>query len=64
MAPSPLSLAASKAASKFKTRCAQFGFEDVAQLDDGTLLADRVRHHRQHRGRRSAISARVKNAVG
>ena len=37
MAPSPLSLAASKAASKFKTRCAQFGFEDVAQLDDGTL---------------------------
>jgi len=26
-----------KAASKFKTRYAQLGFEDVAQLDDGTL---------------------------
>ena len=26
-----------KAASKFKTRYAQFGFEDAAQLDDGTL---------------------------
>jgi uncharacterized protein YdhG (YjbR/CyaY superfamily) len=25
-----------KAASKFKTRYAQFGFEDAAQLDDGT----------------------------
>ena len=35
--PGTAPLAASKAASKFKTRCAQFGFEDVAQLDDGTL---------------------------
>ena len=26
-----------KAASKFKTRYAQLGFEDAAQLDDGTL---------------------------
>jgi uncharacterized protein YdhG (YjbR/CyaY superfamily) len=51
-----------KAASKFKTRYAQLGFEDVAQLDDGTLwptvyaITDGTEA--------DAISALVRKAVG
>ncbi|MBF4762427.1 hypothetical protein ISU07_04765 [Nocardioides islandensis] len=51
-----------KAASKFKTRYAQLGFEDVAQLDDGTLwptvyaITDVTEA--------DAISALVRKAVG
>ena len=51
-----------KAASKFKTRYAQLGFEDAAQLDDGTLwptvyaITDVTEA--------DAISALVRKAVG
>jgi uncharacterized protein YdhG (YjbR/CyaY superfamily) len=53
-----------KAASKFKTRYAQFGFEDAAQLDDGTLWPTVYAFTDFTEAGAAAISARVKKAVG
>jgi uncharacterized protein YdhG (YjbR/CyaY superfamily) len=53
-----------KAASKFKTRYAQFGFEDAAQLDDGTLWPTVYAITDITKADVAAISARVKKAVG
>ncbi len=53
-----------KAASKFKTRYAQFGFEDTAQLDDGTLWPTVFAITDITEASAAAISARVKRAVG
>ena len=53
-----------KAASKFKTRYAQFGFEDAAQLDDGTLWPTVYAITDITEAGAAAISARVKKAVG
>ena len=53
-----------KAASKFKTRYAQFGFEDAAQLDDGTLWPTVYAITDFTEAGAAAISARVKKAVG
>jgi uncharacterized protein YdhG (YjbR/CyaY superfamily) len=53
-----------KAASKFKTRYAQFGFEDAAQLDDGTLWPTVYAITDITEADVAAITARVKEAVG
>jgi uncharacterized protein YdhG (YjbR/CyaY superfamily) len=53
-----------KAASKFKTRYAQFGFEDAAKLDDGTLWPTVYAITDITEAGAAAISARVKTAVG
>ena len=53
-----------KAASKFKTRYAQVGFEDAAQLDDGTLWPTVYAITDLTEAGAAAISARVKRAVG
>ena len=53
-----------KAASKFKTRYAQFGFEDAAQLDDGTLWPTVWAITDITEADAAAISARVKVAAG
>jgi uncharacterized protein YdhG (YjbR/CyaY superfamily) len=53
-----------KAASKFKTRYAQFGFEDAAQLDDGTLWPTVYAITDITEADAAAISALVKKAVG
>ena len=53
-----------KAASKFKTRYAQFGFEDAAQLDDGALWPTVYAITDMTEAGAAAISARVKKAVG
>ena len=53
-----------KAASKFKTRYAQFGFEDAAQLDDGTLWPTVYAITQLDEAGVAAIAARVKRAVG
>ena len=53
-----------KAASKFKTRYAQFGFEDAAQLDEGTLWPTVYAITDITEADAAAISARVKRAVG
>jgi uncharacterized protein YdhG (YjbR/CyaY superfamily) len=53
-----------KAASKFKTRYAQFGFEDAAQLDDGTLWPTVYAITDLTEADVAAITARVKEAVG
>ena len=53
-----------KAASKFKTRYAQFGFEDAAQLDDGTLWATVYAITDLTEAAVAAITAQVKKAVG
>jgi uncharacterized protein YdhG (YjbR/CyaY superfamily) len=53
-----------KAASKFKARYAQFGFEDAAQLDDGTLWPTVYAVTDITEADAAAISARVKKAVG
>ena len=53
-----------KAASKFKTRYAQFGFEDAAQLDDGTVWPTVYAITDITDADAAAISARVKKAVG
>jgi uncharacterized protein YdhG (YjbR/CyaY superfamily) len=53
-----------KAASKFKTRYAQFGFEDAARLDDGTLWPTVCAITDITEAGAAAISARVRKAVG
>ena len=53
-----------KVASKFKTRYAQFGFEDAAQLDDGTLWPTVYGITDITEAAAATISARVKKAVG
>jgi len=53
-----------KAASKFKTRYAQFGFEDAALLDDGTLWPTVYAITDITEAGAAAIRARVKKAVG
>ena len=53
-----------KAASKFKTRYAQFGFEDAAQLDDGTLWPTVYAITDITEAGAAAISAQVRKAVG
>lgn len=53
-----------KAASKFKTRYAQFGFEDAAQLDDGTLWPTVYAITDITEADVAAITAQVKRAVG
>jgi uncharacterized protein YdhG (YjbR/CyaY superfamily) len=53
-----------KAASKFKTRYAQFGFEDAAQLDDGNLWPTVYAITDITEAGAAAVSARVKKAVG
>ena len=53
-----------KAASKFKTRYAQFGFEDAAQLDDGTLWPTVYAITDITEAGATAITAQVKRAVG
>lgn len=53
-----------KAASKFKTRYAQFGFEDAAQLDEGTQWPTVYAITDITEAGAAAISARVKKAVG
>ena len=53
-----------KAASKFKTRYAQLGFEDAAQLDDGTLWPTVYAITDITEAGAAAITARVKRAVG
>ena len=52
-----------KAASKFKTRYAQFGFEDAAQLDDGTLWPTVYAITDLTEAGAAAITALVKRAV-
>ena len=52
-----------KAASKFKTRYAQFGFEDAAQLDDGPLWPTVYAITDITEVGAAAITARVKKAV-
>ena len=53
-----------KAASKFKTRYAQFGFEDAAQLDDGTLWPTVYAITDITEAGAAAITAQLKRAVG
>ena len=53
-----------KAASKFKTRYAQFGFEDAAQLDDGNLWPTVHAITDITEAGVAAITAQVKRAVG
>ena len=53
-----------KAASKFKSRYAQFGFEDAAQLDDGTYWPTVYAITDITEAGAAAISARVQKAVG
>jgi uncharacterized protein YdhG (YjbR/CyaY superfamily) len=53
-----------KAASKFKTRYAQFGFEDAAHLDDGTIWPTVYAITEMTEAGAAAITARVKTAVG
>jgi hypothetical protein len=53
-----------KAASKFKTRYAQFGFEEAAQLDDGTRWPTVYAITDLTDADEAAISALVKKAVG
>ena len=53
-----------KAASKFKTRYAQFGFEDAAQLDEGTLWPTVYAITDVSEAVAATLSARVKKAVG
>ena len=53
-----------KAASKFKTRYAQFGFEDAAHLDDGTLWPTVYAITDITETGVAAITALVKRAVG
>ena len=53
-----------KAASKFKGRYAQFGFEDAAQLDDGTLWPTVYAITDITEADAAAISALVRKAVG
>jgi uncharacterized protein YdhG (YjbR/CyaY superfamily) len=53
-----------KAASKFKTRYAQFGFEDAAQLDDGTLWPTVYAITDITETGEAVITERVRKAVG
>ena len=53
-----------KAASKFKTRYAQFGFEDAAQLDEGTFWPTVYAITDLTETGAAVITARVKKAVG
>ena len=54
-----------KAADKFKSRYATFGFEEDAQLDDGTMWADVLGVDEADQGAtRTRIAALVKKAVG
>lgn len=53
-----------KAASKFKTRYAQLGFEDAAQLDEGTLWSTVYAITDITESDEAAITMRVKKAVG
>ena len=53
-----------KAASKFKTRYAQFGFEDAAQLDDGTLWPTVYAITDVSEAVAATVSARVRKAAG
>jgi uncharacterized protein YdhG (YjbR/CyaY superfamily) len=53
-----------KAASKFKSRYAQFGFEDAAHLDDGTLWPTVYAITDVSEAVAANVSARVKKAVG
>jgi uncharacterized protein YdhG (YjbR/CyaY superfamily) len=53
-----------KAASKFKTRYAQFGFEDAARLDDGTLWPTVYAITDLTDADAAAITALVRKAVG
>ncbi len=53
-----------KAAEKFKTRYAQFGFEDAALLDDGNVWPVVYAITDLTKADVAVISARVKKAVG
>ena len=53
-----------KAASKFKTRYAQFGFEDAAQLDDGTMWPTVYAITDITEADVAAITAQLNRAVG
>jgi len=53
-----------KAASKFKTRYAQFGFEEAAQLDDGTVWPTVYAITDLTDADAAAITALVTKAVG
>jgi uncharacterized protein YdhG (YjbR/CyaY superfamily) len=53
-----------KAASKFKTRYAQLGFEEAAQLDDGTLWPTVYAITDLTKADAAAITALVRKAVG
>jgi uncharacterized protein YdhG (YjbR/CyaY superfamily) len=53
-----------KAASKFKTRYAQFGFEEAAQLDDGAVWPTVFAITELSDADAAAISALVRKAAG